>query len=163
MTDTVTAPQAEEAEGTTPEAATPEKQPLTLREQIVKAMAKDMPAKHEGFVEWMKANADIDIDLNTVLATQSLYGKWRQTDEFKLIPSTATTKAEPEPKTPEEAKAALEKAQKSQERAKATQERAAERAAKIQALLAEMNAGDAGEESDEAVEAESDEELAEAF
>jgi len=167
MTETVTAPEATEAEGTEAASATPAKAPVSTKEKITKALGKDMPALHVAFIEWVKREADVDLDPTSVLATQSLYNVYRQTDEFKTkkaeLPSAAP-KETPMPTTPEEAQAALAKHEADTKRRQAAAQRADERAEKIKALLAEMSGGEAGETSDEATPvAESDEELQESF
>jgi hypothetical protein len=174
MTETVKAPEAEateaeateSGEGQTAEAAAPK--PVTVKEKITKAMSKDMPALHLEFIQWMKDEADIDLDQSSVLATQSLYNVFRKTERYAKVkaeqPTGGPAKEQPLPKTPEEAKAALEKHQKDAERRRQQQERADARAAKIQELLAGMAGEESGEEAtDVADSAETDEELAEAF
>jgi hypothetical protein len=169
MTETVTAPEAEatEAQSGEGQAATPA--PVSTKEKITKAMSRDMPALHLEFIQWMKDEADIDLDQSSVLATQSLYNVFRKTERYQKVKAEQPTgggaaKETPLPKTPEEAKAALEKHQKDAERRRQAQERADARAAKIQELLASMAGDESGEEAtDVADEATTDEEMAEAF
>ena len=165
MTETVTAPTADAGEATAE--ATEAKAPVSTKEKITKALGRSMPPLHEAFIKWVKAEADVDLDPTSVLATQSLYNVYRQTDEFKTLKESQpkATKVEPLPSTPEEAKAALEKHQADQKRRQAAEQRANERADKIKALLADMQGGDsAGDEpADESAPAETDEDVQEAF
>jgi hypothetical protein len=173
MTETVKAPEAEATEAEAGEGQGVAEQakpaPVSTKEKITKAMGRDMPALHLEFIDWMKDEADIELDQASVLATQSLYNVFRKTERYAKVKAEqpaggGTTKEQPLPKTPEEAKAALEKHQKDAERRRQAQERADARAAKIQELLAGMAGDESGEEAtDVADEAQTDEELAEAF
>lgn len=165
MTETVTAPTADAGEATE-SSETAAKAPVSTKDKITKALGRQMPPLHEAFIKWVKAEADVDLDPTSVLATQSLYNVYRQTDEFKTLKESQpkATKVEPLPSTPEEAKAALEKHQKDQERRKAAEARANERAAKIQELLASMQGGEsAGDEPADDADAPVDEDTQEAF
>jgi hypothetical protein len=166
MTETVTAPEATEAtEATEAEA----KAPVSTKDKITKALGKDLSTTtHPAFIQWVKDEADVDLDPTSVLATQSLYNVFRKTDTFAKakdsLPKGTSTAEVAMPTTPEEAKAALEKHQKDAERRKQAQVKADERAAKIQELLASMAGGESGEPADEAPEvAEPDEDMQEAF
>jgi len=165
MTETVNAPTAE-AEGAESTEATAEAKPVvSLRDRLNKAMQKQMPAQHEGFVKWMADNSDVaPLDLATVLAVQSLYTVYRQSPEYaKIKAETPTTTREvPMPTTPEEAKAALEKIKANQDRRAAQQAREEARAAKIRELLASVE-GSGDEASPDSEPAETDEDMAEAF
>ena len=71
MTETVTAPTADAGEATAE--ATEAKAPVSTKEKITKALGRSMPPLHEAFIKWVKAEADVDLDPTSVLATQSLY------------------------------------------------------------------------------------------
>jgi hypothetical protein len=165
MTDTVQAPTVESADT---EQATEAKAPVSTKDKITKALGREMPPLHVAFIEWMQREGGVELDATSVLATQSLYNVYRQTDEFKhlkdTLPKSTGTKVEALPTTPEEAKAALEKHAKAKANREAAAQRADERARKIQELLASMAGGEAGDVADEATpEADTDEELQEAF
>ena len=162
MTETVTAPTADAGE------ATEAKAPVSTKDKITKALGRSMPPLHEAFIKWVndETGGEVTLDPTSVLATQSLYNVYRQTDEFKTLKESQpkATKVEALPQTPEEAKAALEKHAKDQERRKQAEARANERAAKIQELLASMQGGEsAGDEPADEADAPVDEDTQEAF
>jgi hypothetical protein len=180
VTETVQAPAGgDEAEASTPAEGQEgsgngqeAKPTVSLKERLQKAVSKDMPAAHTGFVDWMKREGDIDIDDKSVLATQSLYNVWRKTDEFKQIKDSQPTKQAAAPDvskmSDEEKQQFLEKHRKETERRKAAQAKADARAAEVEKFLREQGllpGDDSDEESgDEAAEdAATDEETEEAF
>jgi hypothetical protein len=166
MTDTVQAPTVEPTAEA--EAATAAKAPVSTKDKITKALSREMPPLHTAFIEWMQREGGVTLDATSVLATQSLYNVYRQTEEFKnlkdTLPKSTAGKVEALPQTAEEAKAMLEKHAKAKANREAAAARADERARKIQELLASMQGGEAGEVAEEATDvAETDEEIQEAF
>ncbi|HEX4502175.1 MAG TPA: hypothetical protein VH187_13645 [Scandinavium sp.] len=153
MTESTTTVEAPATDATAPAADAPEatvETPVTKNweETITKTLERGQDnLKHKGFIQWISEASNgsaPEMDMDTVIAVQSLYSAWRQTDEFKLIDDEVKagqgTKPEPTPKTPEEAKAQLEKAVQRQAALVKQAERAAERAARAKELLAQMAA-----------------------
>jgi len=153
------------ADGQTAAPATEETTPKSLRDLFVKSLArgysdKNVPdnTKHLEFTKWIKSNSGEnfqlpgvdgveaegwDLDYPTIIACQSLYNVWRKTDEFKALDERLKAEGpkarpEPTPKTPEEAKAALEKEIKRQESLARQAKVAQERIARAQARVAEL-------------------------
>jgi hypothetical protein len=165
---TVKAPTAdveagEETEAVATEAAAPApKAKKTVQEQIDAAMAKaeSMPEFHVMFAAWMEEHGH-KVDVDTVLATQSLYGLFRQDPEFqakreqkRLEGKTKAAKAiKPASEmTPEELQDEAKKAAARQAAAVAAQAAAEQRAAEVQAEIARLGLQTTAPEADEASE-----------
>jgi hypothetical protein len=146
------APSAEAPKEATPKAV------KTDGERIKEAIARgqDKP-KHQAFKEWISesTNGEVEADYDTIVMVMSLINGYRQTPEFKALSAKlaaegGTSTKEATPKTPEEIRAFAQKAEETaarQAKAKATADARAERA---RALLAQLEAEEAGETDDDA-------------
>lgn len=146
------------AEGATDEStAETDESPVAVdyKSRILKSINAGQTNKlHVGFIDWIAGQTDNEapeMDLNTVIAVQSLYTLWRQTDVFKDMKKQVEaergtgTKPEPMPQTPEEARKMLEAAERKEKAAKQNAEVQAQRAQRARELLANMAAEQGGD------------------
>jgi hypothetical protein len=159
---------------TTAETATPAAPKVPTRTKVTDPKQKldsllgnDLPPKMDGFVDWISnlSGGTVEMDRTTLLVSQAMYSPfWRQSAEYaaikadvdaKVAAGAATKSLETlKAKSPEDKRKALEVALESQKRA-------AERAAKIQAMLAEIDGEDSDVDDDDSENAADDSDAAE--